>query len=99
MPSPYYPFMSLIFFPSRAKEAKKQKKIIITPDLRLIEMRRCTPGAGAREIAFMRSSVNQLLLPTMKSERNTIKITWIYAQNNPLKRMENCFQLFKNNVS
>ena len=23
----------------------------------------------------------------------------IYAQNNPLKRMENCFQLFKNNVS
>ena len=37
MPSPYYPFMSFTgrgryFFPSRAKETKKQKK---TPDLRL----------------------------------------------------------------
>ena len=40
MPSPYYPFKSLtgrgrlFFFPSRAKEAKKQKKKK-TPDLRL----------------------------------------------------------------
>ena len=58
-----------------------------------------TPGAGARENARMRSSVSQLAPPTMQSERKTVKVMRIYAQNNPLKRMENCFQLFKNNVS
>ena len=41
MPSPYYPLClsreeGIIFFPSRAKEAKKKKK---TPDLRLCYLR------------------------------------------------------------
>ena len=53
-----------------------------------------TPGAGARENARMRSSVSQLAPPNYAKWKKNCE-----SDENPLKRMENCFQLFKNNVS
>ena len=70
MPSPYYPFKSLTgrgryFFPSRAKEKKKQKKII-TPDLRLQD-----PALATYEC----HGVDWQILAATKPAKSTIILT------------------------